>query len=166
MGVKSLISYGFLVLPVAVTLGVLFGLQSYRVSRGFAPPFVSNKISHKQYCQLSYGISPETTGLQYTREFLPIIVSLLAEPTTGKLCRPSHLPIAWCLASMTLLGGQVSRLFLDFHLFGLGCDPPARVFCVVGLHRHLVSLNLRGLTAFGEDCVSPLPTNHCPFLRC
>ncbi|KAK6383579.1 uncharacterized protein PV06_01020 [Exophiala oligosperma] len=84
MGAKSLISYGFLILPVAVTLGVLLGLQSYRVSRGFAPPFVSNKVTHKQYCQLSFGISPETSGQQYTLN--PNQWGVTDATTSGGLC--------------------------------------------------------------------------------
>ncbi|KIW19740.1 hypothetical protein PV08_00314 [Exophiala spinifera] len=84
MGIKSLISYGFLILPVAVTLGVLLGLRSYRVSHGFAPPFVSNKISHKQYCQLSFGISPSTTGQQYTLN--PNQWGVIEDTTVGGLC--------------------------------------------------------------------------------
>ncbi|KAK5467734.1 hypothetical protein LTS15_000707 [Exophiala xenobiotica] len=84
MGIKSLISYGLLVLPVAVTLGVLLGLQTYRESRGWAPPFMSNKITSKEYCQLSFGISPDTTGLQYTLN--PNQWGVTEATTSGGLC--------------------------------------------------------------------------------
>jgi hypothetical protein len=66
MGLKSLISYGFLILPAAVTISVLLGLQSYRESRGMSAPFVSNKVSTDTYCQLAFGITPTTAGQQYT----------------------------------------------------------------------------------------------------
>lgn len=68
MGLKSLISYGFLILPAAVTISVLLGLQSYRESRGMSAPFVSNKVVTNTYCQLAFGITPATDGQQYTRE--------------------------------------------------------------------------------------------------
>lgn len=71
MGIRSLVSVGFLVLPIAVTLGILLGLQALRQSQGMPPPFVSNKVETKTYCQRAFGISPATHGLQYTREFSP-----------------------------------------------------------------------------------------------
>ncbi|KAL2432528.1 hypothetical protein ABEF95_012329 [Exophiala dermatitidis] len=66
MGAKSIISYGFLVLPIAVTLGVLLGLQAFRESRGLPRPFVSNGIKTTTYCQIAFGITPDTNGEQYT----------------------------------------------------------------------------------------------------
>ncbi|KEF61504.1 uncharacterized protein A1O9_03071 [Exophiala aquamarina CBS 119918] len=66
MGIRSLVSVGFLVLPIAVTLGVLLGLQAIRHSQGMPPPFVSNKVETTTYCQRAFGISPATHGLQYT----------------------------------------------------------------------------------------------------
>lgn len=73
MGLRSLVSAGFLLLPIAVTLGLLLGLQAHREARGMPPPFVSNKVSTDTYCQRAFGISPATRGQQYTREcpFLP-----------------------------------------------------------------------------------------------
>lgn len=68
MGLRSLVSLGFLLLPVAVTLGILLGLQAHREARGMPPPFVSNKVSTDTYCQRAFGISPDTRGLQYTCE--------------------------------------------------------------------------------------------------
>ncbi|KAI1618411.1 concanavalin A-like lectin/glucanase domain-containing protein [Exophiala viscosa] len=66
MGLKSLISYGFLILPAAVTIGVLLGLQTYRESQGLSGPFTSNKVETNTYCQLAFGITPATGGQQYT----------------------------------------------------------------------------------------------------
>lgn len=85
MGLRSLVSLGFLLLPVAITLGILLGLQAHREARGMPPPFVSNKVSTDTYCQRAFGISPDTRGLQYTCEcysrfpFLP--------PLCSPLCR-------------------------------------------------------------------------------
>ena len=69
MGLRSFVSFGFILVPVAVTVSVLLGLQAYRDSRGLNPnPFVgsSNKISSKNYCQKAFGITPFTQGQQYT----------------------------------------------------------------------------------------------------
>jgi hypothetical protein len=66
MGAKSLISFGFFILPAAVTISVLLGLQSYRTSRGLTKPFVSNAVETNTYCQLAFGITPDTGGQQYT----------------------------------------------------------------------------------------------------
>ena len=121
MGVKSLISYGFLVLPVAITLGVLLGLQTYRESRGWAPPFVSNKISSKEYCQLSFGISPDTTGLQYTCE-------------STRFCRPRPFSVAISTpAWMTLLGGHDGPLVPGLSPVGTGACM-AKLRCTDVLH--------------------------------
>ncbi|KAK4937956.1 hypothetical protein LTR10_021521 [Elasticomyces elasticus] len=68
MGLKSVISYGFLILPAAVTIGVLLGLQTYRESQGLSGPFTSNKVETNTYCQLAFGITPDTGGQQYTCE--------------------------------------------------------------------------------------------------
>ncbi|KIV90837.1 hypothetical protein PV10_05445 [Exophiala mesophila] len=66
MGFRSLVSFGFLILPIAVTLSVLLGLQAFRESRGMPPPFVSHAIEMATYCQRAFGIHPPTQGLEYT----------------------------------------------------------------------------------------------------
>ncbi|OCT54949.1 hypothetical protein CLCR_02918 [Cladophialophora carrionii] len=69
MGFRSLVSLGFVLIPVAVTISVLLGLQAYRESQGLNPnPFVSssNKIRSKNYCQRAFGITPFTNGQDYT----------------------------------------------------------------------------------------------------
>jgi len=70
MGRLSFVSLGFLILPIAVTVGVLLGMQSYRTSRGQTPLFVSNAVHTATYCQLAFGITPDTDGQQYTRKCL------------------------------------------------------------------------------------------------
>jgi hypothetical protein len=69
MGFRSLVSLGFVLIPVAATISVLLGLQAYRTSQGLNPnPFVttSNKISSDNYCQKAFGVTPFTNGQQYT----------------------------------------------------------------------------------------------------
>ena len=69
MGARSLISLGFVLIPVAATISVLLGLQAYRESKGLNPnPFVStsNKITSKTYCQEAFGVTPFTNGQEYT----------------------------------------------------------------------------------------------------
>jgi hypothetical protein len=69
MGVRSLVSLGFVLIPVAVTISVLLGLQAYRESQGLNPnPFVStsNKIRSQLYCQKAFGVTPYTQGQEYT----------------------------------------------------------------------------------------------------
>ncbi|KIX10524.1 uncharacterized protein Z518_01607 [Rhinocladiella mackenziei CBS 650.93] len=66
MGLKSLISFGFLILPIAVTISVLLGLQAYRDAHGLSRPFVSNSIKSTTYCQRAFGITPDTDGQKYT----------------------------------------------------------------------------------------------------
>lgn len=69
MGIRSLVSAGFVLVPVAITLSVLLGLQAYRESDGLNPnPFVSNsnKITSKLYCQRAFGVTPFTNGQEYT----------------------------------------------------------------------------------------------------
>ncbi|PHH68937.1 hypothetical protein CDD82_172 [Ophiocordyceps australis] len=66
---RWLVNVGLLVLPIAVTLGILLGLQSSRSWSGqsplFSPP-LNNKWVEKTYCQKSTGIHPDTKGQQYT----------------------------------------------------------------------------------------------------
>ncbi|PHH87320.1 hypothetical protein CDD83_9029 [Cordyceps sp. RAO-2017] len=66
---RWLVNVGFLALPVAATLGILLGLQMHRQSTGQAPLFGpprDNKRVEKTYCQKSFGIHPDTRGLEYT----------------------------------------------------------------------------------------------------
>lgn len=81
MTVRFLVNFGLLALPIAITLGILFGLEKHREATGGPPLFKpqpdptkpkrpnDNGITVEQYCQKSYGIHPETKGLEFTREF-------------------------------------------------------------------------------------------------
>ncbi|KAM0329466.1 hypothetical protein ACHAQA_004775 [Verticillium albo-atrum] len=66
---RWLVNVGLLGLPVAVTVGILVGLQSHREATGqpplWAPP-VDNGISEDTYCQRAFGIHPESKGQEYT----------------------------------------------------------------------------------------------------
>lgn len=80
MTIRFLVNFGLLALPIAITLGVLIGLQSQRESSGGPPlfkpdpkptdgPKKKHGITTEQHCQKSYGIHPETKGQEYTREY-------------------------------------------------------------------------------------------------
>ena len=79
MTIRFLVNFGLLALPIAITLGVLIGLQSQRTATGGPPlfkpdpkptgPKKKHGITTEQHCQKSYGIHPETKGQEYTREF-------------------------------------------------------------------------------------------------
>ncbi|KAL6897492.1 glycoside hydrolase family 12 protein [Trichoderma evansii] len=79
MTIRILINAALLAIPIAVTLGILFGLQSHRDATGQPPLFapqpppiptpspkpVKNGVTKTRYCEKSYGITPETSGQQY-----------------------------------------------------------------------------------------------------
>lgn len=81
MTIRVLVNAALLAIPIAVTLGILFGLQSHRSATGQPPLFApepppiptpkpkapANGITKTRYCQKSIGITPETKGQQYTR---------------------------------------------------------------------------------------------------
>ncbi|KAJ5636729.1 uncharacterized protein N7484_010042 [Penicillium longicatenatum] len=85
--VLSLLVQAVLVaIPIGGSLGVLFGIDAYRSNHGQAALFsgdtdgngsggstgsggssaTNNGVNHSIYCQLSYGITPSTTGEQFT----------------------------------------------------------------------------------------------------
>ncbi|CAG7559681.1 unnamed protein product [Fusarium equiseti] len=76
MTIRFLVNFGLLALPIAITLGVLIGLQSQRTATGGPPlfkpdpkptgPKKKHGITTEQHCQKSYGIHPETKGQEYT----------------------------------------------------------------------------------------------------
>ncbi|EXJ71977.1 uncharacterized protein A1O5_04479 [Cladophialophora psammophila CBS 110553] len=67
MGLRSLVSFGFVLIPIAVTISVLLGIQAYRESKGLpSNPFVDNSIKSSLYCQKAFGVTPYTNGQQYT----------------------------------------------------------------------------------------------------
>jgi len=81
MTIRFLVNFGLLALPIAITLGVLIGLNSSREASGGPPlfkpdpkptaPKKKNGITTEQHCQKSYGIHPDTKGQEYTREYKP-----------------------------------------------------------------------------------------------
>lgn len=85
LGVTFIVNFALLVIPIGVTLAVLFGLDAQRTASGDAPIFTpqptiigggnpdgggggDNKLTTKTYCQKSYGITPDTKGQEFTCE--------------------------------------------------------------------------------------------------
>lgn len=81
MTIRILVNAALLAIPIAVTLGILFGLQSHRAATGQPPLFApepppipspkppappKNGVTKTRYCQKSFGITPDTEGQQYT----------------------------------------------------------------------------------------------------
>lgn len=67
MTLRFLVNFGLLALPIGITLGILFSLQSHNIDIGKPPPFApSNKIDNDRYCQKAFGIHPESKGQEYT----------------------------------------------------------------------------------------------------
>ncbi|CRK11639.1 xyloglucan-specific endo-beta-1 like protein [Verticillium longisporum] len=69
---RFLVNVGLLGLPIAVTLGILFGLDQHRSATGQPPlwsppgPPINNGITEETYCQRAFGIHPESKGQEYT----------------------------------------------------------------------------------------------------
>ncbi|CAK7227555.1 hypothetical protein SBRCBS47491_006609 [Sporothrix bragantina] len=83
LGVSFIVNFALLVIPIGVTLAVLFGIDAQRTSSGDAPIYTpqptnvgggnpdggggsDNKLTTKTYCQKSYGITPDTKGQEFT----------------------------------------------------------------------------------------------------
>ena len=59
MGRFSLLSIGLFILPIAITLAILIGVETWRVSTGKAPlSSQDNRIITEMYCQKEYGVQP------------------------------------------------------------------------------------------------------------
>lgn len=80
MGVRFLVNFVLLALPIGITLGVLLGLQQHRDATGGGPIFggdddqpgktpSNNKLTHVQNCDKSFGIHPDSKGQNYTRKY-------------------------------------------------------------------------------------------------
>lgn len=80
LNMRWLVNAGLLVLPIATTLGILFGLEKHREVNGQDPLFApgpddgpvdepKNGVKNNQYCQQFYGILVETKGQEYTCRF-------------------------------------------------------------------------------------------------
>ncbi|CAK7226184.1 hypothetical protein SEUCBS140593_006155 [Sporothrix eucalyptigena] len=82
-GVTAIVNFALLVIPIGVTLAVLFGIDAQRTASGDAPIYTpqptvigggnpdggggsDNKLTTKTYCQQSYGITPDTKGQEFT----------------------------------------------------------------------------------------------------
>jgi len=59
-------SFVLLAIPIGVTLGILIAIDAHRSATGQQPLFQDNSVSKDRYCQIAYGISPPSKGLQYT----------------------------------------------------------------------------------------------------
>ena len=61
MGVRSIVSFGLFIVPVAITIAVLLGIDLSRHASGkksiFALP-PNTKITTDIFCQLGYGFTP------------------------------------------------------------------------------------------------------------
>lgn len=59
MGRFSLLSVGLFVLPIAITIGILIGVETWRVSQG-KPSLATqdNRQKTDMYCEKEYGIQP------------------------------------------------------------------------------------------------------------
>ncbi|KAF7557061.1 hypothetical protein G7046_g6121 [Stylonectria norvegica] len=69
ISLRWIVNFGLLALPIGTTLGVLLGMQSHRTATGQPNPFKpvpDNKVTPVQSCEKAFGITPETTGLEYT----------------------------------------------------------------------------------------------------
>jgi len=59
MGRLSLLSIGLFILPIAITIAILVGVETWRVSQG-KPGLATqdNRLTTDMYCQKEYGIQP------------------------------------------------------------------------------------------------------------
>jgi hypothetical protein len=71
MGRLSFLSIGLFILPIAITLGILIGVETWRVSQG-KPSLATqdNRLTTEMYCQAEYGVQPDPG--QYVCEFSPL----------------------------------------------------------------------------------------------
>ena len=84
MGRGAIVSLALFILPIAVSLGLLIGLDAVRSNNGQAPLFPpgsnpapggfglggggGDKLTSELFCQKATGVTPSTKGQQYTRE--------------------------------------------------------------------------------------------------
>ena len=59
MGRLSILSVGLFVLPIAITIAILVGVETWRVSQG-KPSLANqdNRLTTAMYCQQEYGVQP------------------------------------------------------------------------------------------------------------
>lgn len=78
---RWLVNLALLAPPIAITLGILFGLQAQRKATGDPPLFggpndggdgggdeygPDNGFKQETYCQKAFGIHPDSKGQEYT----------------------------------------------------------------------------------------------------
>lgn len=102
MGIRSLLSFGLIAVPIGATLGILLGLDQHRKATGQAPLFQDNSVVTKQYCQKAYGISPTSNGQQYTCKSPPVkICSLRCFRCTRPGCAtPGYHNLCWATSAL------------------------------------------------------------------
>jgi hypothetical protein len=108
MGRGSILSFGLFILPIAVTTGVLVGLDAFRASTGQPRLFRSNKVNVDVYCQKAFGIHPTTDGQDYTRELLSHPNPHPSHPCTSGIAGPSASRVVpdltcWGLAALRVV---------------------------------------------------------------
>lgn len=73
MTIRFFVNFALLAIPIAATLGILFGIQTHRQATGQTPLFAPKPlhgITKTRYCQKAFGIHPKSKGQEYTRKFL------------------------------------------------------------------------------------------------
>lgn len=93
LGARWLVSFGLLVLPVAVTLGILFGLQARYEANGGKGSFTGpgdsgltpndNRLTYQQSCELATGLGEDKRwkGQEYIRKYKYCVIRCL--PSVG-----------------------------------------------------------------------------------
>jgi hypothetical protein len=72
MGRLSLLSIGLFILPIAITLAILIGVETWRVSTGKMPlSSQDNRITTEMYCQKEFGVQPNP-GRYVCKAFPPL----------------------------------------------------------------------------------------------
>lgn len=130
MTIRILVNVALLAIPIAVTLGILFGLQSHRDATGQPPLFApqpppiptpappkppKNGVTKTRYCQKSYGITPDTTGQKYICRCRAILFAMSPAETTifRRIWPAGYIFNLWC--SSPLITKEDSGLIWSLH---------------------------------------------------
>lgn len=113
MTVRFVINFVLLALPIGITLGVLLGIDSQRKASGQEPlyqpgdndgtgkaPKKGNGFTPYTLCNKTYGLTPYTTGQQYTRKLIHSTVHFGCTRTLSDTLHPlpscnSSRPVGW-----------------------------------------------------------------------
>jgi hypothetical protein len=83
MGRLSLLSIGLFILPIAITLAILIGVETWRVSTGKMPlSSQDNRITTQMYCQKEFGVQPNP-GRYVCKAFPPPALAFRVPPRLG-----------------------------------------------------------------------------------